>query len=165
MPGRIDLLLAAYRRERLHRRLFTWALRLCSLGLAGLYLYYLIGLGRDDIFYLWLTLGSIVSGLSGLVVIAYYELPQLVRDLHDPTLGDDAWAAIDALRGELLPRLFTDIGAAPEPGIDRAGLVRLTAPRLDNPWRRLAPLYLVVFLALLVGLLVLVVGHEPEILR
>lgn len=165
MTDRVPALLAAHRREQRLRRLFTWAARLASLTFAVLYLYFLMGLGRDDVFYLLLTLGSLLSGLSGLVVIAYFQLPGLVRALHDPARAAAAAAAIASIRAELLPRLFHDLGEPVDLDVSPEALVRLSAPRLATFWRRFAPLYLVLLLAALAAILAAVFSYAPPPLR
>lgn len=165
MTERALALLAAHRREQRLRRLFTWAARVASLVFAGLYLYFLMGLGRDDVFYLWLTLGSVLSGLSGLVVIAYFQIPGLVRALHDPARAADAGAAIASSRGELLPRLFLDLGEPVDLDASLEALVRLSAPRLATFWRRFAPFYLILLLAALAAILAAVFSYTPEPVR
>lgn len=166
-----DALVAGFRREALHRRLFTLACRLGSVAFALVYLDLLIVYGRSDVFYVTLSLASIVTGLSGIVVALYYEVPGVVRALHDPARADAAWAAIDRLRPELLPRLFADLGVAPDEraglvaSIDRDALVRLTAERARDRWRARGPIYLAAYLVLLAGYLVLLVRFEPEVIR
>lgn len=167
----VHALVRGFRREALHRRLFVLAGRLGSLGFAAVYLYLLIVLGRSDVFYVTLSLASIVTGLSGFVVALYYEVPGVVRALHDPARADAAWAAIDRLRPELLPRLLGDLGVPPDERpalvqtIDRDALVRLTAARAADRWRTIGPIYLAGYLVLLAGYLVLLARFEPEVIR
>lgn len=171
MEDAASALVRGFRREALHRRLFVITGRLASFGFAALYLYILIGLGRSDVFYVTLSLASIVTGLSGLVVALYYEVPGVVRALHDPARADAAWAAIERLRPELLPRLFEDLGVPPDERaalvdtLGRDALVRLTAARAADRWRTIGPIYLAAYLVLLAGYLVLLARFEPEVIR
>lgn len=167
----VTALVRGFRREALHRRLFVIAGRLASFGFAALYLYILIVLGHSDVFYVTLSLASIVTGLSGFIAAFYYEVPGVVRALHDPTRADAAWTAIDRLRPDLLPRLLEDIGVPPDERpalvqtIDRDALVRLTAARAADRWRTIGPLYLAGYLVVLAGYLVLLARFEPEVIR
>lgn len=166
---RVDAMVAAYRREQRHRRLFSHASRLGSAGFGILFCYYTMWLGYWDVFYQSLSLASLVTGMSGLVVMLYYEVPAVVRALHDPAEADAAWAAIEQLRPELLPQLFSDIGqvrpeerAALAATIDRATIIEMTAARATDRWRRIGPYYLIgVVIAIAVYLVVLVV-FEPD---
>lgn len=53
-PARVDALVRGYRREHLHRVLLTWACRLGSVFLAGLFIY-LVMLALSGYLYLVLT--------------------------------------------------------------------------------------------------------------
>ncbi|WAS98981.1 hypothetical protein [Nannocystis punicea] len=173
MSARVDALAAGYRREVLHRWLLTWAGRLVSLYLAFLYVYLLMFLGRDDPFYISLNLVAFVVGMSGFVTAFYYEVPGIVRALHspDPALADDAWAAIERLRGELLPRLLVDLNVPaderPELArtLDRAGVVRLTEARARDRWRTIGPLYLAGFTVALAAYFWLLYTWVPATIR
>lgn len=170
-PPDADTLVAGWRREvRLHR-LFALACRLGSLTFAGLFLYYTMARGHWDVFYLTLSLASLVTGLSGLVVMLYFEVPAVVRALHSADLveADAAWAAIERLRPELLPRLFEDLGkvrpeerAALAASIDRAALVQMTAARAGDRWRVIGPYYLVGYVIVVGAYAVLLATFEPE---
>lgn len=173
MSARVDALVAGYRRELVNRWLLTWGCRLGSLALAGLYIYLLMWLGRDDPFYITLSLVAIVHGLSGFVIAFYYEVPGVVRLLHDPdpALADDAWAAVERLRPELLPRLLVDLNLPPDERpalaqtLDRAGIVRLTEARARDRWRTLGPIYFAVYLVAMTAYLWLVYAWVPETIR
>lgn len=172
MRPRVRALIAGYRREVWQRRLFAVAFVLGAVFFPGLYLYLLIGLGRTDTFYITLSLATIVHALSRLVVLFYFEVPGVVRDLHssDLALADDAWAAIEHLRPELLPRLLIDLNVPADErstlasDLDRPGLIRLTEARAHDRWRTIGPIYLVGYLLTLSAYLYLVYSHEPEIM-
>lgn len=161
---RVDALIADYRREWRNRRVFLLAARLGAAALSLLYLWVLMVEGREEAFYITLSLAAVVVGLSGYVALFYYEVPQVVRNLHggDAALADASWAAIERLRPELLPRLLSDLNTDPEgrPALVESGtreeLVRLTAPRAQDRWRTIGPIYLAGFLPLLAGYLALV---------
>lgn len=167
---RVDQLVAGFRREAALRRRFTWAVRLGSITFAGLFLYYTMALARWDVFYLTLCFASTATGLSGLVVMLYFEVPAVVRALHsaEPAEADAAWAAIEQLRPELLPGLFADVGVRPEEHqalvgtIDRPALLTLTAARAHDRWRTVGPYYLVGYLIALGLYLLVLVTFEPE---
>ena len=162
--ARIDALVAGYRREVWRRRLLLLACRLGALALVGLYFYVGVGLGRTDLFYISINLAAVVTGLSSFAVLAYYEVPQVVRDLHgdDPALADAAWAAIERLRGELFPRLAEALWIRPErlEGADRSTLLALTAPRVRS--RRWGRIYLLVYLLALAAFLALLALYDPR---
>lgn len=169
-PPTVDQLIADYRRERRARRLWMLACRLTALGLLALYLYVGIVLGRSDVFYVTISLAGLVTGLSSFVVIFYFEIPQLVRNLHgdDPQLADASWSAIDRLRGELLPPLFEVLWVMPGQyeallrELDRPKLAAMTAARGRDPWRRWGRIYLVVFLLALAAFLALIALYDPR---
>jgi hypothetical protein len=170
---RVDELVADYRREVLVHRLFTLATRLGSLIFAGLFLYYTMWLGHWDVFYQSLSAASVVTGVSGLMVMLYFEVPAVVRALHsgDAAEADAAWAAIERLRPELLPRLFADIGAVrPEEraalaaSIDRAALMKMTAARAADRWRTVGPYYLIGYALALALYVVVLVRFEPDVI-
>lgn len=168
----VDDFVAGFRREAALRRLFTWATRLGSAVFAGLFIYYTMVLGHWDVFYLSLSFVSMATGLSGLIVMLYFEVPGVVRALHsaDAAEADAAWAAIDRLRPELLPHLFSDLGVRPEErealvgAIDRAALLTLTAARAGDRWRILGPYYLAGYLLALAAYVVVLVRFEPELI-
>ncbi len=167
----VDALVRGFRREALLRRIFVVAGRLTSFGLSALYLYILIGLGHSDVFYVTLPIATIVTGLSGFVIAFYFEVPAVVRALHDPARADAAWAAVDRLRPELLPRLLEDLGVGPDErpalvaAIDRDALVRLTAARAADRWRTWGPVYLAGYLVVMALYLVVLARFEPEVIR
>ncbi|MDC0720068.1 hypothetical protein [Nannocystis bainbridge] len=173
MSARVDALIAGYRHEVRNRWLLTWASRLISLFLCGLYVYLLMVLGRDDPFYISLNLVGFVTGLSGIVILFYYEVPGVVRALHgpDPALADDAWEAIERLRPQLMPRLLADLNLPPDERpelartLDRAGVVRLTEARARDRWRTFGPIYLAGFSVALAAYLWLVFTWVPETIR
>ncbi|MBZ5710952.1 hypothetical protein [Nannocystis pusilla] len=173
MSARVDALVAGYRREVVHRRLLTWSGRLMSLFLAGLYIYLLMVLGRDDPFYITLNLVAFVNGLSGFAIALYYEVPGVVRALHspDPALADDAWAAVERLRPVLMPRLLVDLNLPPDERpvlaqtLDRAGVVRLTQARARDRWRTIGPIYFAGYTVALAAYLWLVYSWAPETVR
>ncbi|MCY1062300.1 hypothetical protein [Nannocystis sp. SCPEA4] len=173
MSARVDALVAGYRREVVHRWLLTWSGRLISLFLAGLYIYLLMVLGRDDPFYITLNLVAFVNGLSGFAIALYYEVPGVVRALHspDPALADDAWEAVERLRPELMPRLLVDLNLPPDERpalaqtLDRAGVVRLTEARARDRWRTIGPIYFAVYIVALAAYLWLVYSWTPETIR
>ena len=163
-------LIAAQRTELRRRRAWILACRLASLGFAAWYLELLILEGRDAPFYISINLFAIFTGMSGLVVVNYFDPPLLIRNLHGPDEGLRAasLAALDPLRGEILPPLLGDLGVAAGPerdvlvatiGADE--LVRRTAGQLRGDRRRFGRIYLVVYLVLAFGFIALVCHHEP----
>jgi len=166
----VDRLIADYHRELRARRLWMLACRLTALGLLTLYLYVGIALGRSEVFYVSISLAGLITGLSSFVVIFYFEVPQLVRNLHgdDPQLADASWSAIDRLRGELLPRIFEVFWVKPSHyealcrELDRPQLVEMTAARGRDPWRRWGKIYLVAYLLLLAAFLALIALYDPS---
>ena len=164
--ARIDALVAGYRREVRRRGLLLLACRLGALALVALYFFIGVGLGRTDLFYISINLAAVITGLSSFVVLSYYELPQVVRDLHsdDPALADASWAAIERLRGELLPRLGEALWIRPErlEGVDRPGLLALTAARARRSSRRWGRTYLRVYLLALAAFLTLLALYDPR---
>jgi hypothetical protein len=152
-PAEVDALVAAQRRERARRRRWMLACRLGALGFAGWYLWLLIVAGRDDVFYISVSLFGIATGLSGFVVDAYYDPPLLVRNLHRPDdrLRRASWAALERLREELLIPLIRDLGVRADQydavvaGIDADDLARRTAPKLARDRRRFGRIYLAVY--------------------
>lgn len=169
--SRVDALVRGYRREVLHRWLLLRGCQLGSVLLAGLFIYLTMFLGRADAFYITINLAAIVHGLSGFVILFYYEVPGVVRALHvpDPALADDAWAATERLRDDLLPRLLHDLNLPPDDRpellrtLDRAGVVRLTEARARDRWRTIGPIYFAVYLVAMTAYLWLVFTWEPEI--
>lgn len=170
-PGAtVDRIVAEYRREVLLRRVFTIACRLGGLGFIALYFYFGIVLERTEVFYITLNLAGVATGLSSFVVILYFEIPQVVRDLHgaDTARADASWAAIERLRGEVLPRLFDALWMRPEErdalvrSIDRPTLVQMTAERARDRWRRRGKIYLGVYLTLAALYLALVALYDPR---
>lgn len=170
---RVDELVADYRREVLVHSLFKQATRLGSLTFAGLFLYYTMWRGYWDVFYQSLSAASLVTGVSGLMVMLYYEVPAVVRALHsgDAAEADAAWAAIERLRPELLPQLFEDLGAVrPEErtalaaSIDRPALLTMTAARATDRWRIVGPYFLIGYLIALALYVVVLVTFEPDMM-
>ena len=163
-------LIAAQRAELRRRRAWILACRLASLGFAAWYLELLILEGRDAPFYISINLFAIFTGLSGLVVVNYFDPPLLIRNLHGPDEGLRAasLAALEPLRGEILPPLLGDLGVAAGPErdvlvatIDADELVRRTAGQSRGDRRRFGRIYLVVYLALASAFIALVCTHEP----
>lgn len=166
----VDRIVAEYRREVVLRGLFTIACRAGALAFVALYFYFGIYLERTEVFYVTLNLAGVATGLSSFVVIFYFEIPQVVRDLHgaDASRADASWAAIERLRGELLPRLFDALWMRPEErdalvrSIDRPTLVRMTAERAQDRWRRRGKIYLGVYGTLAALYLALVAFYDPR---
>ena len=162
-------LIAAQRAELRRRRAWILACRFASLGFAAWYLELLILEGRDAPFYISINLFAIFTGLSGLVAFNYFDPPLLIRNLHLPyaSLRAASLAALDPLRGEILPPLLHDLGVPPGPerdalvaSIDADELVRRTAGKLRGDRRRFGRIYLAVYLLLAVGFIALVCTHE-----
>lgn len=165
-------LVEAQRRELRQRRRWLLATRLGSLGFAAWYLTLVIVLGHDAPFYLLVSVFAVVTGLSALVVVDYFDPPLLLRNLHRADFPEAAanWRALQILRRDLLPPIVQDLGIPEGPERDAliadAGadeLVRRTAPRLARgDRRRFGRIYLAVYLALAVGLIALVLLHDPR---
>jgi len=169
-PVEVARLIAAQRAELRRRRAWILACRLASLGFAAWYLEILILEGRDAVFYISINLFAIFTGLSGLVVFNYFDPPLLIRNLHAPDgpLRAASLAALEPLRGEILPPLLGDMGIAAGPerdalvaSIDADELVRRTADKLRGDRRSFGRIYLVVYLALALGFIALVCTYEP----
>ncbi len=165
----VTALIAQQRAELRRRRAWVLACRLASLGFAAWYLELIIIEGRDDVFYISINLFAIFTGLSGLVAFNYFDPPLLIRNLHlpDASLRAASLAALDPLRGEILPPLLHDLGVPPGPerdalvaSIDADELVRRTAGKLRGDRRRFGRIYLAVYLLLAVGFIALVCTHE-----
>lgn len=166
----IASLIEKQRAELRHRRAWILACRFASLGFAAWYLELIIIEGRDAAFYISINLFAIFTGLSGLVASNYFDPPLLIRNLHgaDPALRAASLAALDPLRGEILPPLLHDLGVAPGPERDALvatitadELVRRTASKLRGDRRRFGRIYLAVYLVLAVGFIALVCTYEP----
>jgi len=163
-------LIAAQRAELRRRRAWILACRFASLGFAAWYLELLIIEGRDAAFYISINLFAIFTGLSGLVATNYFDPPLLIRNLHGPDgpLRAASLAALDPLRGEILPPLLQDLGVPPGPErdvlvatIDADELVRRTAGKLRGDRRRFGRIYLAIYLVLALGFIALVCNFEP----
>ena len=104
-PAAVAALIAAQRRELRDRRRWILACRFASLGFAAWYLERIIIQGLDSPFYISVNLFAILTGMSGFVAVNYFDPPLLVRHLHlgDERLRAAAWAALQPLRGEILP--------------------------------------------------------------
>ncbi|MBA3545078.1 MAG: hypothetical protein H0T76_01200 [Nannocystis sp.] len=166
----VTRLITAQRAELRRRRAWILACRCASLGFAAWYLELLILEGRDAPFYISINLFAVVTGLSSLVVFNYFDPPLLVRNLHGPErpLRAASIAALDPLRGEILPPLLHDLGvpAGPERDvlvatIDAPELVRRTAGKLRGDRQRFGRIYLAVYLVLALGFIALVCNYEP----
>jgi hypothetical protein len=162
-------LLAAQRREFVVRRRWLLATRLTSLAFAAWYLTLLIGFGRDAPFYLLVSVFAVVTGLSGLVVVNYFDPPLLLRNLHRP--DDDvraaSWRALQAIRHELLPPIVQDLGVPEGPERDALihtadldELVRRPAPKLRGDRRRFGRIWLIAYLVVAAGVITLVCNYE-----
>jgi hypothetical protein len=167
----VAALIAQQRAELRHRRAWILACRLASLGFAAWYLEIIIIEGRDAVFYISINLFAIFTGLSGLVAFNYFDPPLLLRNLHSPdaALRAASLAALDPLRGEILPPLLHDLGVPPGPerdalvaSIDADELVRRTAGKLRGDRRRFGRIYLAVYCLLAVGFITLVCTYEPS---
>lgn len=164
----VAALIAAQHAELRRRRAWIRATRSVSLGLAAWYLEMIILEGKDSPFYISVNLVAAFIGVSVLVVYNYYDPPLLIRNLHGPDgpLRRASAAALDPLRGELLPRLLQDLGV-PEPErsrlvaeIDADDLVRRTASRMHGDRKRFGRIYLAVVLPLLLAFIVRVATFE-----
>ncbi len=164
----VAALVAAQRAELRRRRAWVLATRCTSLALAAWYLEMLIVEGKDAPFYISVNLAAITVGISVLVVFNYYDPPLLIRNLHGPDspLRRASVAALDPLRGELLPRLLQDLGVGePERGrlvasIDAEELTRRTTSRMQSDPRRFGRIYLAIFLPTLIAFIILVATHQ-----
>ncbi len=165
----VAALIAAQRRELVNRRRWMIAARLTSLSFATWYLVTLIGLGRDAPFYLLISIFAVVTGLSGLVIVNYFDPPLLLRNLHRPDTATAAnWSALQALRRELLPPLVQDLGVPEGPERDALFadggadvLVRQTASKMRGDRQRFGRIYLAVYLVLAAALIVAVCTYSP----
>lgn len=165
----VTALIAAQRAELRRRRAWILATRCTSLALAAWYLEMLIVEGKDAPFYISVNLAAIAVGISVLVVFNYYDPPLLIRNLHAPDspLRRASVAALDPLRGELLPPLLQDLGVGePERGrlvvsIDADDLVRRTASRLHGDPKKFGRIYLAILVPLLLGFIILVATYQP----
>lgn len=164
----ITRLIAAQRAELRRRRAWILACRFASLGFAVWYLELLIVEGRNAPFYISINLFAVFTGLSSLVVYNYFDPPLLIRNLHGPDpLRAASFAALDPLRGEILPPLLHDLGVPEGPErdvlvatIDAPELVRRTAGKLRGDRQRFGRIYLVVYLVLAFGFIALVCNYE-----
>jgi len=165
----VTALIAQQRAELRHRRAWILACRFASLGFAAWYLELIIIEGHNDVFFISINLFAILTGLSSLIVFNYFDPPLLIRNLHvaDASLRAASLAAIDPLRGEILPHLLHDLGVPPGPerdalvaSIDADELVRRTAHQLRGDRRRFGRIYLGVYLVLALGFITLVCTHE-----
>ena len=152
-PTVAALVLAQQRERRLQRR-WILACRFASLSFAAWYLEIIIIEGKDSPFYIFVNLFAVLTGLSGFIAFNYFDPPLLIRNLHgeDEALRRASWAALQPLRGELLPTMLQDLGLAePERSrlvaeIDLEDLRRRTAPRLRGDRKRLGRIWLAVYL-------------------
>lgn len=164
----VNALIAAQHRELRRRRAWILGLRLAGLAFAAWYLELLIIEGKDAPFYITVNLAAIVTGLSSLVAVNYYDPPLLVRNLHgaDGPLRRASIAALDRMRELLLSPLLQDLGVGePERGrlvatIAVDDLVRRTADKLRGDRKRFGRIYLAIYLPLLLGFIILVATHE-----
>jgi hypothetical protein len=164
----VAALIAAQRRELVRRRRWVLACRFASLSFAAWYLHILIIQGLDAAFYISVNLFAIVTGLSGFVAVDYFDPPLLIRHLHlgDEPLRRAAWAALQPLRGEILPTLLQDL-AITEPErsrlvaeIDADELVRRTAPKLRRDRKKFGRIWLAVYVPIALAFIVLVATYE-----
>lgn len=164
----VAALIAAQHAELRRRRAWIRATRTVSLGLAAWYLEMIIREGKDSPFYISVNLVAAFIGVSVLVVYNYYDPPLVIRNLHGPDgpLRRTSVAALDRLRGELLPSLLQDLGV-PEPErsrlvaeIDADELVRRTASRMRGDRKRFGRIYLAIVLPLLLAFIVRVATFE-----
>lgn len=164
-------LVEAQRRELVHRRLWLLATRLGSLGFAAWYLVLIIVLGLDAPFYLLVSVVAVITGLSAIVVVNYFDPPLLLRNLHrrDPPNRDVNWRALQVVRRELLPPIVQDLGIPEGPerdaliaDADADELIRRTAPKMRGDRRRFGRIYLAVYLVLASAFITLVILHDPR---
>lgn len=169
-PLAVERLIAAQRAELRRRRAWVLACRFGSLGFAGWYLYLIIVEGRDAPFYILINLFAVATGLSGFVADMYFDPPLLVRNLDAPDgpLRAASWAALQPLRGEILPPLLHDLGvpAGPERDqlvatIDARELVRRAARKLRGDRRKVGRIYLAVYVPLALAFIVAVCSLGP----
>lgn len=162
-------LFAAQRRELVLRRRWLLATRLGSLAFAAWYLTLIIVLGRDAPFYLLVSVFAVVTGLSGIVVVNYFDPPLLLRNLHraDDDVRAASWRALQAIRHELLPPIVQDLGVPEGPErdalvhtADADELVRRTAHKLRGDRRRFGRIWLVAYLVVAAGFIALVCSYE-----
>lgn len=163
----VAALLAAQRRELAQRRRWLWATRLTALAFAAWYLVIIIVLGRDSPYYLLVNVFAVLTGLSAIVVVNYFDPPLLVRNLHRPATATAAnWRALQALRDELLVPVVQDLGVPEGPArdallADADELVRRTAPKLRHDRRRFGRIYFCVYLVVAVAFIVCVNLYIP----
>jgi len=165
----VAALIAAQRREFVTRRRWLLATRLASLSFATWYLALLIGFGRDAPFYLLVSVFAVITGLSALVVVNFFDPPLLLRNLHRPDTATEAnWSALQALRRELLPPIVQDLGIPEGPERDAliadAGadeLVRRTASRMRGDRRRFGRVYLAIYLVVAAAFITCVSTYTP----
>lgn len=170
MTADADALITAQRRELRARRRWIVATRTASLSFAAWYLVLIIALGRDDPFYLFVSVAAVITGLSGIVVVNYFDPPLLLRNLHDPRTATPAnWQALAAVRAELLPPIVQDLGIPEGPERDRLiatadadELVRRTADKMRGDRRRFGRIYLGVYLVAALAFILRVCTYDPS---
>jgi len=149
----VEALVVAQRRERRLQRRWVLACRFASLSFAAWYLEIIILEGKDSAFYIFVNLWAVLTGMSGFIAFNYFDPPLLIRNLHSPdeALRRASWAALQPLRGELLPAILQDLGIA-EPErtrmvaeIDLEDLRRRTAPKLRGDRKRLGRIWLALY--------------------
>ena len=163
-------LIAAQRAELRRRRAWVLACRLGSLGFAAWYLYLIIVEGRDAPFYILINLFAVATGMSGFVADMYFDPPLLIRALHGPESPRRAasWAALQPLRGEILPPLLHDLGVAPGPERDRVVAhidprepVPPTAGKMRGDRKKFGRIWLAVYLPIALGFIAVVCSQDP----
>ena len=161
-------LVRAQRRELRLRRRWILACRFASLGFAAWYLEIIIIEGKDSPFYIFVNLFAVLTGMSGFVASNYFDPPLLIRNIHaaQGPLRRASWAALQELRGELLPTLLQDLGvpaserARVAAEIDLEELRRRTAPRLRRDRRRLGRIWLAVYVPVALAFTSVVATYE-----
>lgn len=167
-PPEVQAIVDAQMAELRRRRRWILATRFTSLGLAAWYLEMIIIEGKDAAFYISVNLAAMVIGVSVLVVYNYFDPPLLIRNLHGPDspLRRASVAALEPLRGVLLPTMLQDFGIREAERevlvatIDADELVRRTADKMRGDRRRFGRIYLAICLPLLIGFIVLVATYE-----
>lgn len=160
----------ALARDRTSARRWSWVLRLGSLAFALAYLVTIIVLGRLEMFYLLLTLGTVLCGAAQFVVIERYRVPaflaRLARTPDDRALrtaAEDLWPEVRREKGRELASLGPTLMTAEEIEaltLDEALALVRSADRAD--WERLAPRLGYVLAAVLVAIVAAVVFVRPS---
>lgn len=163
-------LIAAQRREFVHRRRWLLGTRLTGLSFAAWYLTLITVLGREAPFYQLLNVFAVITAVSAIVVVNYFDPPLLLRNLHDPAHPERAanWRAFTAMRATLLPTIVQDLGVPEGPErarlvhrADADELVQRTAGMMRRNHRRFGRIYLAVYLVVASAFIAAVILYDP----